>query len=85
VKLILGLLLAFGLFAGFVAPRPALAISAELAKKCRQMAFQAHPPQRVGTKTKAAAEERKFYSECLAKGGAPTENKPQSPTAPAAR
>jgi hypothetical protein len=79
-------LCAFALF-GFsvilAAPIPAAAISADLANKCRQMAMKAHPPQRVGTKTGTAGEERKYYRHCLANGGAaPEENTQNSPVAP---
>ena len=34
----------------FLMPQPASAISVELAKKCRELAFKAHPPQRAGKK-----------------------------------
>jgi hypothetical protein len=50
------------------APAPAVAISADLAKKCRAMAIKAHPPARPGTKPYAQAE-RDFFSECVAKNG----------------
>ena len=33
---------------------PAAAISADLAKKCRDMAIKAHPPATVGTKLRRA-------------------------------
>jgi hypothetical protein len=46
---------------------PARAISAELAKKCREMAIKAHPPAPVGTPYAAA--ERQYYLDCVAKGG----------------
>ena len=46
---------------------PAHAISAELAKKCRELAIKAHPPAPVGTPYAAA--ERQYYLDCIAKGG----------------
>ncbi len=48
---------------------PAAAISAELAKKCRDMAIRAHPPPvPFGNKAYAQAE-REFFRECVAKHG----------------
>jgi len=70
----------FGSFVIFAMPTPAAAISADLANKCRQMAIKAHPPQRVGSKTGTAAEERKFYRDCLANGGSMPDDKTQSPS-----
>jgi len=46
---------------------PAHAISAELAKKCRELAIKAHPPAPVGTPYAAA--ERQYYLDCIAKNG----------------
>jgi hypothetical protein len=43
-------------------------VSAELAKKCREMAVKAHPPQPAGTSPYAAAQ-RDYFRECVAKGG----------------
>jgi len=50
---------------------PASAITAELAKKCRQLALEAHPPVRAGTKAGTSAEFRAFYQSCLANNGTP--------------
>ena len=69
---------------------PALAISVELAKKCRAMAIQAHPYKIPGIKGPGTAEaERSYYSDCLAKGGnmpppPPTQNAPpaSAPSSP---
>jgi len=47
---------------------PAQAISAELAKRCREMAVRAHPPQPAGTTAYAAAE-RTYFRECVARDG----------------
>jgi hypothetical protein len=47
---------------------PAAAISADLAKKCRDMAIKAHPPAEVGT-TPYAAAERDFFRDCVSKNG----------------
>jgi hypothetical protein len=43
-------------------------VSAELAKKCREMAVKAHPPQPAGTSPYAAAQ-RDYFRECVAKNG----------------
>jgi hypothetical protein len=45
---------------------PAAALSAEVAKKCREQAVKAHPPQRAGTKAYAQAE-RDAFRDCVAK------------------
>jgi hypothetical protein len=72
------------LFAQFVAATPAVAITADLANKCRQMAIKAHPPQRAGAKSGSAEIERKYYRDCLANGGvAPDGNTQNPPVAPA--
>ena len=47
---------------------PAVALSADLAKKCREMAIRAHPPAPAGTKAYAQAE-REFFRSCIAKNG----------------
>ena len=47
---------------------PAVAISAELAKKCRDMAIKAHPMTLPGT-TPYAAAERDFFRVCISKNG----------------
>jgi len=45
------------------------AITVELAKKCRQMAIDSHPPPiRPGNKAYAEAE-RSFFQECVKKNG----------------
>ena len=49
--------------------QPASAITAELAKKCRGMAFKAHPPAPIGSKTSSAKAQQEFYKTCLAKNG----------------
>jgi hypothetical protein len=51
------------------ATSPAAAISADLAKKCREMAVKAHPPPiPPGNKAYAQAE-RAFFRECVSKNG----------------
>jgi hypothetical protein len=52
----------------FSSASPADAVSADLAKKCRQMAVKAHPPEVAGTKPYAQAE-RTFFRECVSKNG----------------
>jgi hypothetical protein len=43
---------------------PASAITAEVAKKCRELAIQAHPPQPAGTIAYREAE-RGYFKECV--------------------
>jgi hypothetical protein len=43
---------------------PAGAITAEVAKKCRELAIQAHPPQPAGT-IPYSEEERAYFKECV--------------------
>jgi hypothetical protein len=43
-------------------------ISAELAKKCRELAIKAHPTERAGT-TPYAQAQRQYFQDCIAKGG----------------
>jgi hypothetical protein len=50
------------------AASPAIAISADLAKKCREMAIKAHPPEPAGTHPYAQAE-RDFYHTCISNNG----------------
>ena len=51
------------------AASPAVAISAELANKCRDMAIKSHPPPfPLGNKAYAQAE-RDFFRTCVAKKG----------------
>ncbi len=50
------------------AASPAVAISVELAKKCRDMAIKAHPQTLPGT-TPYAAAERDFFRVCISKNG----------------
>jgi len=60
------------------ATSPAAALSAELAKKCRDMAIKAHPPVPAGSTAYAQAE-RDFFRECVAKNGEmPDSNQPSN-------
>ncbi len=53
----------------FAAASPAAAISADLAKKCRDMAIKSHPPPiPPGNKAYAQAE-RDFFRECVSRNG----------------
>jgi hypothetical protein len=52
----------------FSAASPAVSLSVELAKKCREMAVKAHPMTLPGTKPYAAAE-REFFRVCVSKNG----------------
>lgn len=54
-----------------VLTEPASAITAELAKKCRELALEAHPPVRAGTKAGTSAEFRAFYQSCITNNGIP--------------
>lgn len=64
------LTLGAGLIAAMVCgPQPASAITAELAKKCRELAIKAHPTQRAGTKTGAAKAQQDYFRACVAKQG----------------
>lgn len=85
IRILLFLSVALGFNAHLAASTPAWAISADLAKKCRQMAFKAYPPKRVGTKVGNAQESRKYYRACLANGGAPPEDAPEKPATPPTR
>lgn len=49
--------------------QPASAITAELAKKCREMAFKAHPPVAIGSKKSNAKGQQDYYKQCVAKNG----------------
>ena len=57
------------LFLGLFASSPALALSADLAKKCRDMSLRTYPYQSPGTGPGDAQNEIRFYKDCLAKGG----------------
>ena len=63
-------LIIFVLAAPFFSATPSLAITAELANKCRLMAIQAHPTPRPGSKnTGVKAAQRKYFSKCIANKG----------------
>jgi hypothetical protein len=47
----------------------ASAISADLAKKCRELAIRAHPTQPAGTKSGTEQAQRDYFRECVAKNG----------------
>jgi len=51
------------------ASEPASAITADLAKKCRELALKAHPTPRPGTKAGAGKAQQDFYRDCVAKNG----------------
>lgn len=48
---------------------PAAAISADLAKKCRDMALKAYPPPTPPGNKAYAQAERDFFGDCVAKNG----------------
>jgi hypothetical protein len=51
------------------AASPAAAITADLAKKCRDMAVKAHPPPNPPGNRAYAQAERDFFRECVSKNG----------------
>jgi len=51
------------------AAKPAPALTAELAKKCRSLALKAQPYRRAGTAKGTAQAQRDYYRECIAKEG----------------
>jgi hypothetical protein len=57
---------------------PAIAISADVAKRCREMAIKAHPPGPAGTKGYAQAE-RDSFRDCISKSDDAKDNSPQKP------
>ena len=68
VTIVLGMAIAV---MAFSRTQPAMAISVELAKKCRDMAIKAHPYTLPGFGFKAgsAEGERDYFKECVAKKG----------------
>jgi hypothetical protein len=49
---------------------PARAVTADLAKKCRELAIKAHPYKLPGVKGPGSAEpQRDYFNTCVAKGG----------------
>jgi hypothetical protein len=48
---------------------PAQAITAELAKKCREMATKAHPIPKTGKTADAARAHHQYYRICVARDG----------------
>jgi hypothetical protein len=57
---------------------PAIAIDADLAKKCRAMAIKANPTQLPGSKAYAQAQ-RDFYAVCISKNGDMTDKDVRKP------
>jgi hypothetical protein len=47
----------------------ASAVTADVAKKCREVAIKAHPPTVAGSKAGAAQAERDSFRACVAQGG----------------
>ena len=63
-------LIVLALMAHLITPMASLAITAEIAKKCRLMAIQAHPTQLAGKKnTGVEAAQRSYFSDCVAHDG----------------
>jgi hypothetical protein len=53
----------------FLQTRPATAISADLAKNCRDLAIKAHPYTVPGMKAGNAEGQRAYFKDCVEKGG----------------
>lgn len=53
----------------FLQTKPAAAISADLAKKCRDLAIKAHPYTVPGIKSGNAEGQRVYFKDCVEKGG----------------
>jgi hypothetical protein len=90
MKKTLKALCALGLLGAAVSvttPPPASAITAELAKQCRVMALKAFPRKLAGSKSGTSGAERKYFQDCVAKGGSmPENNASDTPaTTPAAK
>jgi hypothetical protein len=77
MKKTLKALCVFGLLGaavGVTASTPASAITAALANQCRAMALKAYPRKLAGNKGGTATAERKYFQDCVAKGGGVPEN-----------
>lgn len=61
------------------ASESAMAISADLAKRCRAMTIKAYPPVLAGSKKGDAQEERNYFSTCISKNGQMDAESPKSP------
>jgi hypothetical protein len=75
-----------GLF-DLVAPPSALAITAEVAKKCSALAAKAFPPRVVGNPAAGVQngtyqDFRNYFNKCVASGGNPPEQENQKATQP---
>jgi hypothetical protein len=62
-------LLAMTCIVGLVSTAPAMAAApgADVARKCRQLAIQAHPTQPAGTTQGSAQAQRGYFQDCVAK------------------
>jgi len=60
---------AFAAIVSFSTMQFACAISADLAKKCRELAIKSHPPALPGSSKGTAQVERDYFRQCVAKGG----------------
>lgn len=71
-KILNGILVfsSFVAFGSLALPTSSVALSVELAKKCRQMAIQAHPTHLPGTKNNGVeAAQRAYFGHCVATDG----------------
>jgi hypothetical protein len=69
------------LLAAFMAPpiAPAQAITAELAKQCRELMVKAYPKTTAGAKEGTAKAERDYFEACIAKDGKMDVDKTEQP------
>jgi hypothetical protein len=69
VKKAYGLLFVSVLLSVAPLPTEAFAISAELAKKCRELTLRLYRPQRAGSRTGTAEAERNYFQNCVVHNG----------------
>ena len=60
---------ALALVVSLTIDQTALALTADLAKKCREMMVKEYPPQTAGSPTGRAQQERSYFQACVAQGG----------------
>jgi hypothetical protein len=64
-----GLLFVSALLVVDTIPTEAFAISAVLAKKCRDLTLRVYRPQRAGSRTGTSEAERNFFQNCVVHNG----------------
>jgi hypothetical protein len=81
ITILIARIFVFGLIMSLLA-KPAFAISATLAKTCREMAIKNYPPKRPGSKTGNADAQRRFFRDCISKNGVMPNDTPETNTPP---